>query len=145
MRFYKCIVALFNRDQSGYNAPTRAAAVLCGCVGPQSKLRCFSGVGTPRVHTSKGLLNRLKRTEHVEKRSNARSCWCCCCPKEMDEYSDFASDDFDVKGWINATVASHLQSLQAAGGAESNGSSATSDPSNSPSLAAHRWGLCLRR
>lgn len=27
----------------------------------------------------------------------------------MDEYSEFASDDFDVKGWINATVASHLQ------------------------------------
>lgn len=30
----------------------------------------------------------------------------------MDEYSEFSSDDFDVKGWINATVASHLQLLE---------------------------------
>ncbi|CAM9472002.1 unnamed protein product [Ectocarpus sp. 4 AP-2014] len=38
----------------------------------------------------------------------------------MDEYSEFAGDDFDVKGWINATVASHLQlQQQAAGGAGS--------------------------
>lgn len=27
----------------------------------------------------------------------------------MDEYTEFTSDDFDVKAWINATVASHLQ------------------------------------
>ncbi|CAM9293267.1 unnamed protein product [Scytosiphon promiscuus] len=32
----------------------------------------------------------------------------------MDEYSEFASDDFDVKGWINATVVSHLQLQQQA-------------------------------
>lgn len=39
----------------------------------------------------------------------------------MDEYSEFSSDDFDVKGWINATVASHLQlqeQTRAAGAAE---------------------------
>lgn len=39
----------------------------------------------------------------------------------MDEFSDFASDDFDVKGWINATVAAHIKTLEGAGGAERNG------------------------
>lgn len=57
----------------------------------------------------------------------------------MDEYSEFASDDFDVKGWINATVASHLQQQQQqlAAGAEANGS-ASSDPAALSSLNARR-------
>lgn len=41
----------------------------------------------------------------------------------MDEYDEFASDDFDVKGWINATVASHLKMAEASGDEESNGHS----------------------
>ena len=56
---------------------------------------------------------------------------------EMDEYSEFASDDFDVKGWINATVASHLQQQELAAGAGANGSS-SSDPAALSSLNAHR-------
>lgn len=55
---------------------------------------------------------------------------------EMDEYSEFASDDFDVKGWINATVASHLQQQELAAGAGANGSS-SSDPAALSSLNAH--------
>lgn len=39
----------------------------------------------------------------------------------MDEYSEFASDEFDVKGWINATVASHLKLSQANSGAAETG------------------------
>lgn len=50
----------------------------------------------------------------------------------MDEYSEFASDDFDVKAWVDATVASHLQQEQAAAG-QGNGSSSTSALSLSPS------------
>lgn len=56
---------------------------------------------------------------------------------EMDEYSEFASDDFDVKGWINATVASHLQQQELAAGAGANGS-ASSEPAALSSLNAHR-------
>lgn len=55
----------------------------------------------------------------------------------MDEYSEFASDDFDVKGWINATVASHLQQQQLAAGEGENGS-APSEPAALSSLNAHR-------
>lgn len=58
----------------------------------------------------------------------------------MDEYSEFASDDFDVKGWINATVASHLQLQQQAAGGEgtsSNGSSSAEHVRLSSS-SAHR-------
>eukprot|EP00903_Cladosiphon_okamuranus_P014110 g13116.t1 len=54
----------------------------------------------------------------------------------MDEYSEFASDDFDVKGWINATVANHLQQQELAAGAGANGSS-PSDPAALSSLNAH--------
>lgn len=36
----------------------------------------------------------------------------------MDEYEEFASDDFDVKAWINSTVATHQQLLRASEGAE---------------------------
>ncbi|CAN0106023.1 unnamed protein product, partial [Ectocarpus sp. 12 AP-2014] len=65
--------------------------------------------------------------------------------RQMDEYSEFASDDFDVKGWINATAASHLQlQRQAAGeaGAGSNGSLSAehvrlSSPSAHSSLDTH--------
>lgn len=58
---------------------------------------------------------------------------------EMDEYIEFASDDFDVKGWINATAASHLQQQQQhlAAGAEANGS-ASSETTALSSLNAHR-------
>ena len=56
---------------------------------------------------------------------------------EMDEYSEFASDDFDVKGWINATVASHLQQQELAAGAGANGSGPTEQTALS-SLNAHR-------
>eukprot|EP00752_Nemacystus_decipiens_P003518 g3245.t2 len=58
----------------------------------------------------------------------------------MDEYSEFASDDFDVKGWINATVASHLQQQELAAGAGANGSS-SSDPAVLSSLNAHSSSL----
>lgn len=55
----------------------------------------------------------------------------------MDEYSEFASDDFDVKGWINATVANHLQQQQLAEGAAANGSESNEQAALS-SLNAHR-------
>lgn len=58
----------------------------------------------------------------------------------MDEYSEFASDDFDVKGWINATVASHLQlQQQAAGGAGASSNGSLSAEHVGPSSSsAHR-------
>ena len=61
----------------------------------------------------------------------------------MDEYAEFASDDFDVKGWINATVAGHLELAKDSGGAIGNGVTAGEPPSLSSSTS-HRRDLCLR-
>lgn len=58
----------------------------------------------------------------------------------MDEYAEFASDDFDVKGWINATVAGHLDLAKSNGEAVGNGVT----PGESPSLSSstsHRRDL----
>lgn len=61
----------------------------------------------------------------------------------MDEYAEFASDDFDVKGWINATVAGHLELAKDNGGAIGNGVTAGESPSLSSSTS-HGRDICLR-
>lgn len=61
----------------------------------------------------------------------------------MNEYAEFASDDFDVKGWINATVAGHLEQAKDSGGALGNGVTAEELPSLSSSTS-HRRDMCLR-
>ncbi len=55
----------------------------------------------------------------------------------MDEYSEFASDDFDVKGWINATIASHVQLQEGEGGGPANGS-ASNGTAALPSPKVHK-------
>lgn len=55
----------------------------------------------------------------------------------MDEYSEFGADDFDVKGWINATVSSHVKLLQESGEEpESKELSLSVPPAVSPSTVA---------